>query len=155
MRLVVAGLIVFLCLAGTAQASRLTRLGDHVWGPAACGEPRTAYGDPAEWGVPNAAGWSDPEQCTIYLDVWYVTQPRPFQCQLWLHERGHVAGYHHPVGVRQPDGTYDHTHSPDPRSIMYPESRLMAGWEGRKKRRYVYHVDRRCRPRTFARLTSR
>lgn len=42
-------------------------------------------------------------------------------CAVIVHEYGHLAGYYDPIGYTNPiTGIVDHSHSPDPRSIMYP-----------------------------------
>jgi hypothetical protein len=146
-----------LIIAPNAQATtrmqKLATLGDRTFGPAPCGVVTTTWADPSDYGVEGAAAWADTDRCIIYIDEIDRHMAMPFLCQRWLHERGHIDGYHHQVGVlsEEDDGTLfrDHDHSPDRRSLMYPHKSEQSGWEGRgKNRRYVYAVDRRCQPKS-------
>lgn len=155
MRVVLVTAVAFLITCAPAAASvdsDLNALGDRVWGPAPCGDVRTVWADPPDFGVPDAAGWADPESCAIYLSIDDYPLPGPYLCDRWLHERGHIAGYYNPVGsaIRDDQGNVigrDHEHSPDPKSIMYPELAEVDGWVGARNGglgRRVYSVDLRC-----------
>jgi len=98
-----------------------------------------------EWGIPladyGARAWSYVEpDCVVGFSI-IEHLPWMHFCTAMVHEYGHLAGYTHPVGVLQEDGTRDHTHSPYSDSVMFPE--LPRVWvEG-----LIVAGDRRCRER--------
>lgn len=79
---------------------------------------------------PDKLGYAmtDPAVCVAWIPprvalghgIYAGWQGRILACTILEHEALHELGYTNPVGYVWKDGTVDHTHSPDKRSIMYP-----------------------------------
>lgn len=84
-------------------------------------------------GHADFAGWP---RCEIRLDGDWKRLSPGMKCSILVHERGHTAGYMHPVGQleRDRDGVVrrHREHSPNPRSVMHNPP---GGWR----------TDKRCR----------
>ena len=100
---------------GQGIVDRAMKLAAHVWNNP-CGGHVTVDGQPL---AGDELAFADPDECLVVYDSGRAWSWPDF-CTVMLHEYGHLAGYSHPVGVSLDDGTIDHTHDPDPRSLMHP-----------------------------------
>lgn len=100
------------------------------WGQTpACGQPSiTTRALPADPGLEllgpevHIVELATPRECLIEVDPSQLKFAGS-ACMAVFHGYGHLLGYDDPVGFRWPNGTIDHTHSPDPNNVMYPVMR--------------------------------
>lgn len=161
MRLIPVLILVLTASLGAESAhagwriDRATAIAGVVWGPAPCGDVSLRWGPLP----PEVDAVAHIEACAVEFNTTRSARTWPEFCTTMIHEWGHLAGYRHPEGLRRADGTVDHLHSPNARSVMHSGGLVTIGRFRRRGRLVVRYtgVDARCanRGRSYLGLPGR